>query len=142
MSEEVAPSLLLLVADIVSNLESYKARSTVVLKQLVGQLTEIERKEGSSRQEVISDALVWICLAGLCVMSSEIVAGMAPSSDAAGPSELCENHDDDETGATHACVECGLNLCVECERVLHCRAASATTRASASESRRRTCKLS
>ncbi|EGD72098.1 hypothetical protein PTSG_11546 [Salpingoeca rosetta] len=121
VEEEVVPSVLMLVSDLVSKLPSYQHKSKAVLTQLVSTLTEVEGKEGSSRQEVITDPQVWLSLAALCVIDGATALDMtkAASSEARESQLFCDNHDDGETHATHACAECEMNLCTECERVLH-----------------------
>lgn len=123
VEDDVLPYVIMLVSSMLTSFPTYTSHSKNTLTQLISYLADIDPATKSNHQDILMDVQLWFCLAALCVVDSNTVAEMTVKSNSAARESqfLCENHDDGETIASSTCLECGMNLCSECDRVLHLR---------------------
>ena len=73
-------------------------------------------------EDGIRCGVVWLAVAGLCVLDKDHAEGLSSGEWGGGPGgqerPTCDNHDDGETLAIILCDSCG-NLCGDCDRFLH-----------------------
>ncbi|RXG67212.1 Transmembrane protein [Armadillidium vulgare] len=90
-------------------------------------LTRLHERNRSTAASCLATPTLWLALASLCVLHPEHIEALSSQQwrTAAGADSsqqhlrpMCENHDDDSTGAMILCDSCG-NLCGECDRILH-----------------------
>ena len=65
----------------------------------------------------VGDVQFWLAVSALCAVSD--VHTKANHERKINASRMCQNHDDGATEAAFSCSECELDLCTDCDRILH-----------------------